>query len=315
MEYTKSIKGKLFRYFNMKLDLKKSSQGWKRLDCIICNGKHTMGINIERSQVKCFKCEAKMSTIQLLMQMEKFDEYAQAAKFLAIQQEYEAYQGFIAEKKVERDVLLPESYNLISNGDNIMARAARNYMQGRGFKLTDMILKGIGYCTKGEYDGYIIFPFYRQGKLVFFQGRQYMGSGPKMKNPEADAFGIGKSQLIYNEDALYMYNRVNAVESITNALTLGDNTIAGLGKKFSDYQISKIINSPCKWANIILDPDAMKEALELGLKLIGHKRVKVNELPLGYDVNDLGRRKTLRIVKATPEFTFQDLIDRKLNLQ
>lgn len=315
--YSKSIKGKLYYYFKQRLSTKQSTKGFMRTDCIFCGGKFTLGINTEKNMVHCFKlCRPATTCMQLLMEVEKFETYQQAKAFLQIQQEYEAYDGGTPDKIVEqKQVVLPESFTLITQGQSIYGRSARGYLKGRGFDLIKLAMAGVGYCTDGDYEGYIIFPFIKKGKVVFFQGRRYLGNGPKMKNPDYEAFGIGKSKLIYNEDALFMYNTIYGVESITNSLTLGDNSVGFLGKKLSPYQLSRIISSPCKRAIIVLDDDAIKEAYELAMDIVNYKKTKVVKMPFEQDVNDIGRIQTIRLARATEWGRYQDFNKAKLNLK
>jgi two-component system sensor histidine kinase KdpD len=54
-----------------------------------------------------------------------------------------------------------------------------------------------------------------------------------------------------------------------------------------------------------LDPDAKEYAINLALKLVAYKKVKVVFLPDGKDVNDLGRSQTLKLVYATRYQSYQ----------
>lgn len=314
-EYNKSINGKLYNYFTQKLSLKNSTNGFLRGNCPYCGGKFTFGINIERGKVVCFKkCGIPNKPLYLLMHFEEFETLNEARQFLKVQQEFEVYEGSVKAPKYEiKPVELPESYTLITMGEGIMAKAARHYVKTRRFNLITCSMQGIGYCTDGEYAGYIIFPFYSKGKLIFFQGRRFAGNGPKMKNPAEEDFGIGKSQLIYNRDALFIYKRIYIVESITNSLTLGERAIALLGKSSSTYQLSNLISAPFDEAIIILDPDASKEAYKLGMQLVHYKKVKVVTWQGDKDVNDIGKKETITKVKETDFKKYMQLYKEHAN--
>lgn len=314
-QYNQSIRGKLFKYFEGRLRFKKSTKGWWRCDCMMCGGKYTFGINLEEYRVHCFKCPYHSNPVGLLMYLEGFQTYHEARKFLDIQQEYDAYDRMVkVEKKEKVNISLPESYTILLQGNSLMGKAARHYMVKRGYNAIKLSLQGVGYCTDGEYAGYIIFPYYRKGELVYFQGRRYMGYGPKMHNPPEELYGVGKSSLIYNEDALFIYNKVYALESITNSLTLGDNTIGLSGKTISPVQFSKIIMSPCQKVIIILDPDALKEAITMAMQMVHYKQLKVIQLPEEKDVNDIGKKATLELVKANEYMKYNDLMKLKNSL-
>jgi hypothetical protein len=315
-QFNESIRGKLFGYFKSRLNIKPSTKGWWRGNCIWCGGTNTMGIHPEHSKAHCFKCLDSKPSIEVLMDIEGFATTNEAHKFLQIQQEYEYFEAYTRVQKREiKPVELPESFTLLSQGTNMYARSARAYMKGRGFSINRLSLKGVGFCTDGPYAGYIIFPFYTKGTLVYFQGRRFLPIGPKMKNPNVEDFGIGKEQIIYNQDALYMYNRCYVVESITNAETLGDSAVATLGKSISSYQLYHMIGSPCDRFIFILDPDAIKEALISAMQLVNYKKTKVIQIPYAdKDVNDIGKVKTLEFVKRTPYQTYNELFRLKLNV-
>lgn len=312
-QYQDTIKGKLFKYFQDKLNLKQSTKGWWRSDCPYCDGHNTFGVNLENYHTHCFKCEHSSNPVELLMYMERFQTYNEARSFLNIQQEYEAYDRMVIKSK-PKEVLtleLPETFKILTVGDSMMGKAARHYLEKRGFSVKKLGMQGVGYCTDGKYAGYIVFPYYSKGKLVYYQGRKYMGYGTKMRNPEEEEVGIGKSSLIYNEDALFIYNKIYAMESITNCLTLGDNAIGLSGKDISPWQMTRILQSPCERIVIILDPDAITKAYYMAMQIVHYKQVKVIQMPNEKDVNDLGKRMTMQIVKETPYQKYMDLLRLK----
>jgi DNA primase len=315
-QYNISIKGKLYKYFERRLGIKKSTKGFWRTNCVYCAGHHTFGINLETYRAHCFKCGKKTDPIKLLMDIEEFSTFAEAWSFLKIQQEYSAYERLSPNKAtvVHQDIELPESFKILLNGQSIMGKCARSYMKGRGFNITKLSMAGIGYCTSGEYAGYIVFPYYRKGKLVYFQGRKFMGPGPKMKNPTEEVYGVGKSSLIYNEDALFIYRKIYIMESITNCQTIGENTIGLSGKVCSQSQLARIILAPFEYAIIILDEDALDKAYELAMQLVHYKKVKVVIMPKEKDVNDLGKTKTFELSNTTPYKKYMDFFKEKNKL-
>ena len=313
-QYSQEVKGKLFTYFQQKLRLKPSTKGWYRGDCIYCDGKYSMGIHFHEHRLHCFKCGIHVTPIQAIIDIEGFTNYNEALKLLRLQDDFDRFERQILGKVEEvKPIDLPEGYQSILTGKGIMSKSAKNYLINRGFDLEYLGLRGVGYCLEGDYQGYIIFPIYLKGELVFFQGRRFIPVGPKMKNPPEEEFGVGKSRILYNQDALMIYTRVRLVESITNALTLGDTGVGALGKSLSNYQFNWLVRSPAKAIHILLDPDAMFEAINLGLSLCHHKKVKVVKLPEGEDVNSLGKKETTKIEKATPYMNYNDLFRLKLN--
>ena len=111
-----------------------------------------------------------------------------------------------------------------------------------------------------------------------------------------------------------MYRSVFICEGALNALTMGDRGIATMGKAISAYQVNELLKSQCERFIILLDPDAKQYAINLGLKLINYKKVKVVFLPDGKDVNDLGRKETLKLIYNTRYQSYQELVKLRNSL-
>lgn len=322
MRYTEEMENRLFTYFDNSFKLKQSTKGFFRMDCPYCYGKGSFGINFISHLGHCFKCGEKQSAISIISHIEKLTTYQEVWKFLSLSSmpSVSRLKNRIAgiKPREQQQITLPESFTLISLGDSIYGTLARNYLKGRGFNIHKLSLQGIGYCTKGEYSGYIVFPFFQLGELVYFQGRRFIESaGPKMKNPDATVFGIGKESLIYNHDSLFMYKRISIVESITNALTLGNYATATLGKAVTQNQVTLFIKASFEKAWILFDSDednkAYIEGLKLGMNLSEYKEVKIIKMPLDKDVNDLGKKITLGLVKENSYLTYKQIYKLYLN--
>lgn len=163
--------------------------------------------------------------------------------------------------------------------------------------------------------GYLIIPFYYRGQLRYYNARNVIGKGPRYNNPDKDITGLGKQFIIFNHDALEMYRSVFICEGALNALTIGDRAIATMGKVVSKYQLNELIKAPCQRYIILLDFDAQKYAIELALKLIQYKKVKLVLFDDNRDVNDLGRKQTLKLVYATRYQSYQELIQIRNSLE
>jgi hypothetical protein len=303
------MKRKIVHWAKDRLGMFDYTKGWIKGHCPEC-GKLKYGLHIGKNMTHCFRCEFICSPIELVMKVEGFDTVPQAQSHLNLFEgaDYlETPMDFLPDdKKTE----LPKGYKLILLGQGGWGKRARKYLKGRGFNINDLALKGVGYCTNGEHKGRIIIPFFERGKLIYFNSRQFIGGNQKFKNPRVEDFGIGKSMLLYNVDCLEMYEHVFIMESATNAMTWGDDAIGAGGKVFSNYQISKLLESPVKKFTIILDPDAYGYAVKLAERLYPHKQVRVVNLPekvylrskkktVTSDVNALGKTITKRYVDNT----------------
>ena len=317
MKITSGFKSRLKTYFVKRLGAYEYRNGWMKLPvCPYCGRENKMGINLSMYRTNCFRCNAHPSPSQLVMDVESITEYHELQSFLGNGQFDELT---FKEEKIElaesKPIYLPEGYRNISTGESQVAKSIRNYMQQRGFSIDILSKHGIGYvATEGPYFGYLIIPFYSQGKLRYFNARLVIGNGPRYNNPSKDITGVGKEFIIFNSDALEMYRSVFICEGALNALTMGDRGIATMGKAISAYQVNELLKSPCERFIILLDPDAKQYAINLGLKLVNYKKVKVVFLPDGKDVNDLGKDKVLQLVYQTRYSSYQELVKIKNSL-
>jgi DNA primase len=314
-KYNKDIKRKLYEYFKVKMGMWDYRKGWLKGDCPECGKENKFGVNLGTNRTNCFVCGYNPKPTKVIMDHENYKDFAE------LKANINSFEGmdFFVDKSVNRmqlkkDAILPEGFRALTVGNSMLAKGARNNLKKRGFNIDELAMAGFGYGTAGKYYGYIIMPFYIKGQLTYFNARRYMSNGPKYNNPNEEDFGIGKSILIYNIDALWLYDKIFIVESVLNARTLGDNAIAGGGKKFSEYQINVLIKSPVKRFVLLLDPDAYQEAIELALRLVDYKKVKVILLPGDNDVNDLGKYRTLNRVANNHYLTYNELLKIKLSL-
>ena len=305
-----NINSKLYEWFSKKLGMFDYRNGWLKGDCPDCGAEKKYGVHLSYNRSNCFVCGYHEKPLYVVRTVQNFQTLQEVYNLLV---DFKGYH--FKEHKVERierkPVILPEGFRLLSQGKSQIAKSARSYMKNRGFNIDTLSAKGFGYCVEGNHFGHIIMPFFAEGKMVYFHARNFLNTGPKFNNPPIEDFGVGKSTLIYNRDALYLYKRVFIVESVLNAETIGDNGIVLGGKKISNYQYSDIVNSPVEKVIILLDPDAYKEALELGLRLVHHKKTKVVLLTGDNDVNDLGKYTTLNIVREYPYDKYNRLLIKK----
>jgi len=303
----KQARAKLYAYATKKLGLRDYTRGWMKGNCPECGRIDKFGFNIGQNRTNCFVCTYHPSPITMVMDMEGLSTHAEAWAFLKM---YEGRQYLepVIERLEQIDAVLPDGFKSLIIGDGLLAKKARSYVKGRGFDPEDMAYKGWGYVNRGDYYGYIIIPFYIGGKLVYYNARRYLGSGPKYMNPSIEDFGLGKSLILYNVDALAIQDYIYLAEGAINAETIGDEGIATGGKKVSNYQISMILKSDVKGVTILLDPDAMSDSIRVAMELCYHKKVRVIELPEETDINSLGKKKTLKMVKQVSWMSYNDLI-------
>lgn len=309
------LKSRLHKYFEIKLQAFDYRHGWMKSRCPFCGKEMKFGINLGLNRTNCFRCGEHPSAVDLVMHLEGLEKYTDVVRFL----ENEQFSGYVFkeeafELKGRKELYLPEGFKLLNQGTSMLAKSARAYVKRRGFDIDTVSKMGWGYGTKGKYFGYLIIPFHEKGQLTYFNARLFIGNGPRYNNPDTSESGLGKSFIIYNKDALEMYKTVFICEGAINAQTMGERGIASGGKAISRYQINEIIKSPVERIIILFDPDAKQNAIDLALKLVQYKKVKVVFLPEGKDVNDLGRKETLRRVYQVHYQNYQELLQLKMQL-
>lgn len=312
--YNEEIAGKLYSYFTSRRGMYDYTKGFVKGDCPICGKENKFGVNVHTNYAHCFSCEYKSGLIKLVQVIEDIPVWNEALVFLKAFDSSGAFR-LVKKEEVKRkdEIQLPEGFKLVGLYDSKSAKLVEHTLKKRGFTINRLMSKGIGYCSTGKYAGRIIIPYYQQGRLIYFNARKFIDLGEKFKNPSEEEVGIGKSQIIYNHDALYVYNTVWLFESAFNAITLGDNATATGGKSLSQWQKNKYITSPCKNIIIGLDDDGQKEAYKLGMELAPHKRVKVLRFPTKKDANDIGAKATRELAKQSPWMSYKDCYKAYIN--
>lgn len=317
MKVQKSFKSRVYSYCIQRLGAQPYRNGWLKVPvCPFCGKELKYGINLSSWRTNCFVCNYHSNPTQMIMDVEGLDTYADFIKFIQHESFTEhTYKEVRVELRKSRTGLqLPEGFRLLTRGDSQLSNSIRRYCIKRGFRPEDMAKHGVGYCSSGDLFGYLIIPFFYNGILKYYNARNVLGMGPRYNNPPTDVTGLGKEFIIYNYDALQMYNSVYICEGAINALTMGERAIATMGKAVSAYQVNELIKAPVKRYILLLDPDAKDKAINLALKLVAYKKVKVVYLPDGKDCNDLSKHGTLKYIWGTRYQTYQDLIKLKNEL-
>lgn len=314
MIFSEQVKQKLYAYFTERWGMWDYTRGWLKSNCPLCGKEKKFGVQIEDNKAHCFSCEFNEDLFKTIIELENLKTYNDVYKTL------NTYTGGNytpsadrVEPSQQRNLQLPADFKLIGLYDSRTAKIVEANLRGRGFNIRKLMRAGIGYCAKGKYAGRIIIPYYENGNLIYFNARKFIDIGEKFKNPTKEECGVGKTEVIYNVDALSLYDRVFVFESTTNCLTIGSNTIGTGGKTLSPKQKSRILQSSVKDLIIGLDDDAYVQALKLGMEFAEHKRVKVLKFPPKQDANVLGKKATLELARNTPWQNYNELFKIYLN--
>jgi len=311
--------GQAFAYFDRNHGpLKPSTNGWYEARCPYCDS-NKMAVSFDYFLARCWKgCFEKTFIKNFIAKYEDIRHFE-------VEELLESYESvpldftFIDRTIVEiSPVELPRGYKSILGGRGALGDRARNYLSGRGFDLDYLDNIGIGYCndhdSEDDYFGYIIIPFKRRGKLAYFIGRDFIGNKLRYKNPPKSRFGVGKSELLFNEEVLYLQDRVFLAEGWADAATMGPKGISMQGLDLGVFQASTIINSPVQEIVVVLDAGQYKQGLKQALKLYKFKIVKVLDLKTlgdwGTDINEIGAEVIEGLAQTATPLDFTSLYNQ-----
>lgn len=310
--YNKNFRSLLGAYF-LAHGFEDYRRGWLKgpyFSCPFCGREGKLGVNPSTDFYHCFRCNSKGNLLDLVLILERLETFNEGLKVL---EQYKDSGYRIKEERVElkqlAPMILPEGFRLLNQGTSQIAKSARAYIKKRGFDVDQVAKRGWGYATDPTHFGYLIIPYYQNHQIVYYNARNFLSNGPRYLNPEIGDSSLGKSQILYNEEALYMYKSVFLCEGVINATTISpERGICTAGKYLSAYQINKIIKSPVERVIICLDGDAIDKAIQLALELCMFKSVKVIEFPKDKDANDLGLKKTFKLIYNTRYLNYPQLI-------
>jgi len=186
------------------------------------------------------------------------------------------------------------------------------YLKNRGVTLTDIVRYNIGYCGFNDpYEYHVIVPSYdAKGNLNFFMGRRYYESEGTIphKKPEASMDIVGFEIFVnYNEP-------LNLCEGVFDALAIRNNAVPLFGKYPSSKLREKMIVNKTKRVNMILDNDAIDDAIK-NCKMMMKLGIEVCLVRLnGKDPSVLGFEKTHELIRNAKPLEFEDLLKYELGL-
>jgi len=291
---------KLYTYFNTHLGpLTPSTNNYYSCTCPICGKKDKLAVNFIYKTARCFRGCFSGFAVDIIMIYNGIS-YFEAYELIDSMEPGLLRVPCTVNKAQKSSIQLPRGFHLILEGNTNMAHRARTYLQDRNFDLNYMDRLGVGYCIDEDKDplnnffGRIIIPFKRNGVLIYFIGRTFIDDYQRYKNPPASK-NIGKSEVLFNEEALFIQKKVYLFEGWADASTIGPTGVSQQGALPGLIQRNIIIKSPIE--ELILVPDAgfYSNGLAAARDLMKHKKVKVlnldyyQEMGIGKDANELGK--------------------------
>jgi DNA primase len=171
-------------------------------------------------------------------------------------------EGLLGGKSIQAESQLvemhwPDGYRSLEDGQSsVQGKKALAYLLGRGFKKEVLYEMQFGYCATGFYSGRIIIPTFIDGRLVYWQARDYTGrksAKDKILNPRSGLVGNGKSEVLFNYDTARQYDCVIVVESWGSCLSVGPYGTAVNGKHISQQQLRLLGRMEAKRFIVLFD--------------------------------------------------------------
>ena len=213
-------------------------------------------------------------------------------------------------EKVKRNIVrLPKEFKpLWKNGSSIIARHSKAYLNNRNVSSGDILRYGIGYCEDGIYANRTIVPSYNsEGELNYFVGRDIYNGGMKYKNPPVSKDVIGFDLFINWDEPIVL------CEGVFDAMAIKRNVVPLFGKTIPKSLMKKIYEKKVKKIYILLDRDAVKDAIKITDDLTKNG-IDVYFVRLSKeDPSDMGFKRVINLIKETKQTSFSDLMRMKLN--
>ena len=128
---------------------------------------------------------------------------------------------------------------------------------------------------------------------------------------------MGKSEVLFNEEALYIEPKIYITEGWSCAATIGRKGVSQQGSTPSVIQRNLVIKSPVSEIVIVPDAGFYMQGLEAARSFMCHKKVRVVNMDqferdgIGKDVNEVGIENLLnqeeKTEYITPQFLYKQL--------
>ena len=207
---------------------------------------------------------------------------------------------------------------------------ARRYLHGRG--VTDEMIAAyrIGTSRSGWLKGYVIFPCFMDGGLVYWQGRATWDppntdkerrrvwvkqtNYRKTLNPYGEEAGAGASFVLFNFDRARAERHVVVCEGPIDAVKVGLHAVALLGKVPSPTKVERLLRMSASRYTVYLDrgEEERAKALELARQLHDFAPTFIATPPPGYDPGKLSVAQNAAVIAQAEPYRPAGLRSRLL---
>lgn len=197
------------------------------------------------------------------------------------------------------------------------------YLAGRGIGPAEIAAYDLRTTRRGRHRGYVLFPVYMDGGLVYWQGRASWNPPPgsaeerkawvkrtayrKTLNPT----GVSASPVVYRIDDVRGFDHVVITEGPVDAIRVGPHAVALFGKATSPAKIERLLRLPgVRRYTVYLDPGAaeLEAARGLAAHLSEYTPTFIAEAPAGWDAGALSPAQNAAVIAAAQPFRPRGLV-------
>lgn len=235
------------------------------------SNKRKFSINLDRRKGQCFRCEFKFRDITALFRYLNNGRITVEERIL-LREDPPIVVGSVS--KTVRGILdksvnkrtkplrpepLPREYVALTEEtrQRHALKRAHRYLDSRGVSIETVTKFQIGFCSSGDYSGYLIFPVVQGGRIVYWTNRfASRNARLKSKNPPKRDGYVSKEHCLLNYDNVVGRKIVALVEGPFDC-TAPRHAVALLGRVMSPEQerlISALVPLGLKEMVLLLDP-------------------------------------------------------------
>jgi len=264
---------------------------------------HKFGFNVHKGIGHCFNCDYT-ATVQKLFQDMGVD-FKEEGPAPTLEEVEDGLSELVSDQVFPVVSLPPEAFPAAQSQD------AMWYLANRRLTSTEVETYQIHYCTQGLYQYRVILPCFIAGKIRGFSARAV---SPEALVKYLYPPGMAKSEILWNLDRARQYGRVIITEGVFDALAVGDDAVASLGKFLSKGQRNILISLGIKEVVLLYDSDAHDAAYLAAKELSKYMSTKIVLLNQG-DPGDHSRDYLRHKIDMAQEWNGFDSMEHDLRQQ
>ncbi len=274
----------------------------------------------------CWGCRRSGDTVQLVQWLEQLNDEDAVEFILKGYEGGDAVTMLTDPTRPERVVHLsdrealkrlavirwPKGVDIVA--DNEVSRRAWVYLLGRGLTREQVFEYRVGFGRHGRLAGYVVFPIFMDGGLVYYQGRATWdppaGTSEhrrawvkatgyrKTLNPVNRDGNASAEQVLFNYDRAMVEPHVVICEGPIDAIKVGQHAVALFGKVPSNTKIERLLRMHAQRYTIYLDPgdEERDSAEQLAAELSGFAPTFIATPPDGSDPGSLSQEENRRVL-------------------